>query len=311
MTSAPNSWDADIAIDSGLAHRLLTAQFPQLLPLRLTLLGVGWDNVAFLVNDGLVFRFPRRRAMVRLMEQEIRILPLLAPGLPLPIPAPKLVGSPTPEYPYSFAGYPMIDGATACRANLTDEERCGNATVIARFLAALHGQTVDAETREWAPNDQLGRADLPKWLGVMRERAASLPADVLPSETCDAALSLAESLSETPPRTGPTGWVHGDLYARHLLVDDSRRINGIIDWGDVHLGDPALDLSIAFAFLPPEGRRQFHAAYGEIDKSTWDRARFRALHNGFALLVYGRSVGDPAIADAGAYALRNAVLPSV
>ena len=70
MTTIRNTWDADIAIDAVLAERLLTRQFPQFAPHRLTLLGVGWDNVAFLLYDGIVFRFPRRRAMVRLMEQD-------------------------------------------------------------------------------------------------------------------------------------------------------------------------------------------------------------------------------------------------
>ena len=37
-------------------------------------------------------------------------------------------------------------------------------------------------------------------------------------------------------------FVHGDLYSRHLLVDDAGRPCGVIDWGDCHVGDPAVDL---------------------------------------------------------------------
>jgi phosphotransferase family enzyme len=96
------------------------------------------------------------------------------------------------------------------------------------------------------------------------------------------------------------------IYVRHLLVDEARRLCGVIDWGDVHLGDPALDLSIAFSFLPPGARGAFREAYGPIDAATWDRARFRALFYGTGLVDYGADVGDEAVRAAGEYALQAA-----
>jgi aminoglycoside phosphotransferase (APT) family kinase protein len=35
--------------------------------------------------------------------------------------------------------------------------------------------------------------------------------------------------------------IHADLGPEHLLCDDSGRLVGVIDWGDVAVGDPALD----------------------------------------------------------------------
>src|SRR5690606_21678230 len=99
-------------------------------------------------------------------------------------------------------------------------------------------------------------------------------------------------------------WVHGDLYARHVMVDGHGALAGIIDWGDVHQGDPALDLSIAASFLPPAARPRFAAAYGAIDDATWARARFRALHSGVALLWYGAGVGGGGMGAEGRTALR-------
>jgi aminoglycoside phosphotransferase (APT) family kinase protein len=97
--------------------------------------------------------------------------------------------------------------------------------------------------------------------------------------------------------------VHGDLYARHLLVDAQHTVTGVLDWGDVHLGDPAIELTIVFTILPPEARATFRETYGHIDEATWDRARFRAFHYGVALLLYGRSEGDEAITKVGWNAL--------
>ena len=56
--------------------------------------------------------------------------------------------------------------------------------------------------------------------------------------------------------------VHGDLYVRHLIVGDDARLLGIIDWGDLHLGDRASDLAIVFTVLPPAARAHFFATYG-------------------------------------------------
>ena len=36
-------------------------------------------------------------------------------------------------------------------------------------------------------------------------------------------------------------FIHGDLGAEHVFVDDGR-ITGVIDWGDAAIGDPDLDL---------------------------------------------------------------------
>lgn len=87
----------------------------------------------------------------------------------------------------------------------------------------------------------------------------------------DALLALVEELSATPMPAMPHAWTHGDFYARHLLYHRGH-LAGVIDWGDVHLGDPAVDLSIAFSFLPPEAREDFKHAYGEIGEATWQRA---------------------------------------
>jgi aminoglycoside phosphotransferase (APT) family kinase protein len=98
-----------------------------------------------------------------------------------------------------------------------------------------------------------------------------------------------------PPRTAVL--VHGDLHARQLLVDDAGAISGVIDWGDVHHGDPACDLSVAHTLLPPPARAEFRAAYGPIDDDTWALARLRGLHLSAALGIYAKSLGDDALLD--------------
>ena len=140
---------------------------------------------------------------------------------------------------------------------------------------------------------------------MVKERLRALP-PAPGGIDVDALRSLVDRLATTSSWRGPLRWVHGDLYARHLLVDEARRPCGVIDWGYVHLGDPALDLSIAFSFLPAEARSAFRETYGPIDAATWDRARIRALFYGAGLVDHGADVGDNAIRVAGGYALRAA-----
>lgn len=301
----PQQWDADIQFTEQDIALLIVEQFPGLAPAQIVVLGVGWDNTAFLVEGRFVFRFPRRSVAANLLEREVRILPLLAAHLPVQIPAPTYVGAPTAGYPYVFAGYPLLPGRTACQYLCSDEERMALAIPIAHFLAALHRIPINAETREWAPPDEIGRALVATRAAKVKERLSLNGAGLDPA-TLQSMLALVDDLATTPLNAAEPRWVHGDLYARHLVLDESRQLVGVIDWGDVHLGDPAIDLSIAFSFLHPAARPLFRQAYGAIDDATWRRARFRAIHYGAMLVEYGMDIADPVITAIGTDALRFA-----
>lgn len=106
-------WEADRSIEPATALELIQAQFPELSAQTIRLLGTGWDNTALLVNERLIFRFPRREVALPLLEAEWSVLPKLAPRLPLPIPNPQWKESPTPRFPWPFIGYLAIPGLTA------------------------------------------------------------------------------------------------------------------------------------------------------------------------------------------------------
>jgi aminoglycoside phosphotransferase (APT) family kinase protein len=300
------SWEADIALTREEAASLIERQFPELAPARLEPLGAGWDNTAYRVSGRWVFRMPRRRSVVGLLENELRLLPRLAPHLPLAVPVPVWQGRPEASFPYPFGGYEELPGVTACAVEWTPEERARTAPTLGRFLAALHGLAVDEAARAEGPEDTYGRADLRKRAPMLLERLAEVERSQ-PDVDGGAVRAWVERLVETPPWPKHPCWVHGDLYARHLLVDERRQVTGVLDWGDVHLGDPAGDLSIAFSFLPPEARESFREAYGPIDEAMWARARFRALYYGAVLLHYGPNVGDAAITRVGRDALAYGV----
>jgi aminoglycoside phosphotransferase (APT) family kinase protein len=286
-------------VTAELALELIQEQFPALGAGGIQPFGSGWDNTAYLVDGAIVFRFPRKQSTVVLLERETRVLPHLVARLPLAVPDPRWVGRPAERFPWPFAGYPRLQGTTADRTGLSEAERMEAAASLGRFLAVLH--SIPPAGLD-LPGDEIGRTaferrmpQLEDWLVRLRER--DLIDDPAPW------LRLFAGGFPAPP-SAPV-LVHGDLYVRHLLVDGDRRVSAVIDWGDVHAGDPAVDLSVAYAFVPPRAREAFARAYGPIDERMRRTARLRAAFHSAALTWFADSTADAALLREGMAAMRN------
>jgi aminoglycoside phosphotransferase (APT) family kinase protein len=303
MSNDAPPWTAERTVSPELARDLIEQQFPELAPVRAEFPSEGWDNIAYLVNGTYIFRFPRRTIAVDLIRTESKVLPVIAPRLPLPIPNPVFIGDPEERFPWPFAGYRRIPGETACRADLDGAQRLRAAEPLGRFLRALHAIPVDEAERAGAGPDTFGRTDVEKRRGLIIERLERLQDKGL-LDDIRPWIEIAEAMASGPPPGGPA-LVHGDFYVRHVLVDDRGLPCGVIDWGDVHVGDPAGDLAIAHGFLPPAAREAFRAAYGPIPEDTWRLARFRALFYAVVLLLYGADVGDAALVREARIELRH------
>jgi aminoglycoside phosphotransferase (APT) family kinase protein len=296
-------WTAERSVSPELARDLIAGQFPALAPVRVEAPSEGWDNIAYRVNGEWIFRFPRRTIAVDLIRTEVAVLPVIAPRLPLPIPLPEFTGAPEERFPWPFAGYRRLSGQTACRADLSEDQRVRAAAPLGRFLRALHTIPLEVASEAGAGPDTMARMDVGARRGAVLERLDSLAAQGL-LEDIGRWREIAESMPAGLPSDGPV-LVHGDLYARHVLVDDAGAPCGVIDWGDAHLGDPAIDLSLACGFLPAAARDAFRAEYGLVAEHTWKKARFRALFSAVAILFYGADVGDADLVREGRAALRN------
>jgi len=284
-------WVAERVVDEELARALVELRFPDLAPAHVAAFGVGFDNTAYLVNDEWVFRFPRRAIAVPWIEREAKILPAIAPRLPLAIPVPEKASTGDERFPWPFAGYRRIAGTTACRAALDDDARARLAAPLGRFLAALHRIPEDEARSLGAGDDEMRRTDVAYRSGKVRRDIVDLvDRSILSADVVHGLLAVIEDASLAAPH--PTALVHGDLYVRHLLVVDADALAGVIDWGDVHVGDPAVDLAIAYLFLPPSARETFFATYGVVDVVARRLARLRSVYHAVATLRFAVDVGD-------------------
>jgi aminoglycoside phosphotransferase (APT) family kinase protein len=281
-------WDADVVIDEPLVRALLTEQFPELDAGSARLLGEGWDNSVWVVEDRWAFRFPRREIAIPGVERELAVLPKLAPLLPVAVPVPTFVGQPSVRFRWPFFGAPLLPGREPAFANVSEEARTELGTALGHFLRALHDVELDVDL----PDDPIRRADMPFRAARLREKLGAIEELGLwsPPSEVRRILADAERLAASADRV----LTHGDLHFRHVLIDDGV-LSGVIDWGDVCRSDPATDLMLVWSLLTPTGRDRFLAAYGAIDEASRLRARVLALFLGVTLAIYAYDVGDAAL----------------
>lgn len=284
MSDAP--WSPERTLSLEQARAVLQRQFPALAPHALVALGAGWDNTVFLLNDHWVFRFPRRQLALELQATEWAQLSWLQGKLPVQVPEPVFQGQPDRDFAWPFVGYRVVPGQTACRARLTEAERTALAPLLGETLRMLHALQPPAVLP--LPGDSLRRLDLawrwPKLQAYLAQAQAQ--------GWCDLDAAALQRLPEQTPPGRPQVLVHGDLYVRHLVVTPQRQLQGLIDWGDVHRGDPACDLGLVLAFLPPRGQQAFWEAYGAPRPEDLYLACFRAIFSCLAIGVYAFELGD-------------------
>ena len=287
-------WDAEVVVDEALVRALLLEQFPELDASSARPIGEGWDNSVWVVEDRWVFRFPRREIAIAGLRREIDVLPQLAPLLPVPIPAPCFVGRPSERFRWPFFGAPLLGGCEPAEACLTDVDRSRLGVGVARFLRALHApQTLASVDPERAlPVDFNRRADMPFRVAMTRERLDAVT-ELAPPATRAAAEQVLADAEVLPPST-TTVLLHGDLHVRHVLVEHGE-LSGVIDWGDVCVGDPSVDLLFVWSVLPPEAREVFFDEYGRVDDATRLRAQVLGIMLSAVLTLYARDQRLPAL----------------
>jgi aminoglycoside phosphotransferase (APT) family kinase protein len=281
---------AEVSVSPELVRRLLEAQQPDLAHLPIRLMANGWDNIMYRLGDELAVRLPRRAAAAGLIVHEQRWLPVVAPRLPLPVPAPVRAGRAAPGYPWPWSIVPFLPGQLAARQPPADPAAA--AASLGRFLAALHVP---------APPD----APVNPRRGIpLAERAALVTENLsVVGGLVDrgAAARAWQAAVAAPAWGGAPLWLHGDLHPANILVHRGS-ISGVIDFGDITAGDPAADLSVAWMLLPAGWRGAFRDSYRAASghahgDDLWARARGWALALSLAFLAH--SADNPLIAAIG------------
>ena len=244
---------AEVDIDTRLVEALIGGRIEgEVREVRST----GTVNAIYRVGAEHYVRLPR--VDDRDLRKEWEWLPRLAPVLPLRVPAPVFLGEPAHGYPLHWAVYEWIEGEPFHDG--VDEPRA--ARELAAFVLAL--RALDPEA---AP--PTGRAPLAELDQITRE-AIEAPAVLAAWEAC----------LEAPEWDGEPTWIHCDLLRPNVLVRD-RRLAAVIDFGAVGAGDPATDLTAAWALFGPDRARRLPRGAGRRRRRHLGaRARDRAAPGG-------------------------------
>lgn len=249
-----------------------------------------------------MFRFPKRPDVERQLFIERAVLPFLAERTSVPVPAFSFHGVPSALFPMHFAGYEKLTGVPAIATEPPAADPGGRqARVLGVFLSSLHAFPVETAVA----------LDVP-----------TCPAALLLEEVREETLSDLHRVREVLPDAPEADWrrfferppdgagvtpvlVHGDLAAEHILIDpDAEEITGIIDWSEVAVGDPAIDVAglchwggtgLAAAVLSHYRPRP--------DDGLLARARYLGACRGVGDIVFGLESGRSEYRDAGVRAL--------
>ena len=270
-------------ITAELVQDLLRDQHPDLADRPVTLGARGWDNQLWRLGDDLAVRLPwATETADALLLKANAWVPVLAPLLPLPVPVPQRLGEPSRRFPRPWIVTTLVPGVPGDRAPATCSSSAADA--LAAFLTALHRPAPIG-----APKGRGRRGALSEVAeGVAGGLAALTELGLVPGP--DGAQAIWHDAVAAPGWAGPPVWLHGDLHPANVLTENGN-FCGIVDFGDLCAGDPAVDLAACWALLPDEeGVLRFQRAYQPTgDGPTWRRAR------GWAVW---RAVGSLLIAEA-------------
>lgn len=255
-------------INTDLARQLIAAQFPHWAHLPIKPVAVsGWDNRTFHLGDTMSIRLPSAAHFEAQVAKEQRWLPVLAPLLPLPIPIPLALGKPAHNYPWPWSIYQWIEGEIAASQTIADLPEF--AADLARFLVAL--QQIDPTGGPPPGEHNFYRGGSLEVYANETDSALNALSSQIDTTT---AAALWQAALRAPWRGSPV-WLHGDIAAGNLLVQDGR-LCAVIDFGSSAVGDPACDLTIAWTLFSGASRAAFSAGLA-LDHAAWARARAWAL----------------------------------
>lgn len=261
------------------AHGLLLTQ-----KMKFNEMGIDF-KVGFAIDRSgqqWLLRIPRRNDMGEQIEKEKRILELVKKHLSVEVPDWQIS---SPE----LVAYPMLKYNPVLTFNAEtyevswhmDKDSPKYITSLAKTLVEIHSIP---EIEVWGNDLKIMKSS-----NLRPEIASHL--QLVKSE-----IGISEQL-ETRYRkwldndalwADFTQFIHGDLYAGHVLASNEGIVSGIIDWSTAHIGDPAIDFSGHATVFGEESLKGLIMEYEKQGGKVWDKLYEQTLERAAAApLAYG------------------------
>lgn len=280
---------------------VIQRNFPKLEVNSITYVGEGMDSKAFLVNDELIFRFPKLEEVAKQLEVEIALLPKLQKIFTLAIPDFEYIGE--QENGFSFVGYKKIHGEELSRkvlGSLDSRTRDNIFKQLSNFLQQIHAFPLVIAKQCGVKMDNTKENYLSDFREI-KNRAFS----ILDEETKAYVTNLYETyLADKANFLHVPALLHADFSPNHILFDNRENVvSGVIDFGDVNIDDLDYDLMYLYMEWGEEYVRELLKFYPhENHERLMKKLHFYSRANTVQDVLIGLNRNDTSIQD---YALKR------
>lgn len=229
-----------------------------------------------------VLRIPRRKGLDKQIENEKRILNLVSQYLSIQVPYWKIAN---PE----LIAYKLLQDKPALTFDAEtyevtwnmDQQSPNYMPSLAKTLVELHSipekQAIANDVKILRPEDL--RSEIAERLTLVKQE-----------------LGISKALENRYRKwldkdslwPSFTRFIHGDLYAGHILTSPKGLVTGIIDWTTGQISDPAMDFSGHLSIFGEQSLKDLINAYQRQGGTVWNKLFDQALERAAAApLAYG------------------------
>lgn len=206
---------------------------------------IGQNNDVLIVNDTLVFRFPKYQNGITQLKREMEILQYINGIVSMAIPNPRYQSFEVLEPGKVFTGYDLIDGVPLWKESLMGIQNVELveelATQLVSFLIELHSISGEKASRDLKLKIRNPREEMDNLYEKIQNKLFSY---IRKDAQKEIAHAFETFLSGKACSSIDITLIHGDFGASNILwSSETSRISGIIDFGGSGLGDPAYDFA--------------------------------------------------------------------
>ena len=218
-----------------------------------TLIGEGYDSKAYLINDEYIFKIKISANEKKGYKKEKAVLDFLNKNLKTDIKIPKI------DYAYitdelSIMGYKKIDGKflnPQIYNEMNEQEKQILKLDIAKFLKDMHNLDF-SEIKNYTINN---KQNCLEEFALLKK---TIYQDLTEKEK-NYIENFFERLKNTTIFDDKKCLCHNDFSCNHLLLDENKRLVGIIDFGDTGIIDEYCD----FIYLLEDSNEELGKDFGE------------------------------------------------
>lgn len=262
-------------------RQIITHEFPGFDISAIKKIGEGENSKAFLINDDYIFRFPKRDEVKQHFKKEIEVLPKIRSQLNLEIPHFNFISK-----EINFVGHKNIPGkflTPKLYNSLKQEYKIELQKTLVLFLTQLHN--IDLKILSDCDLEIMNYRE--EYSGNLEMANALIYPNISVKDRDIITLLFTNYLSNPDYFQYMPRLIHNDFSVDHILFkNESNKLSGIIDFGDIAIGDPDYDFMYLLDSFGQQFISQILTFYTrEIHKYFFEKIYFFSLANKLQILL--------------------------